>query len=201
MNAASIFAGVRGAIVVRLSQSNYTVEESSGISVCLSVTDTSNSSFIDLLFLTVGGTATGKILRSALRVKVKREAIFILPMIKSSTVFEMYKIFKCHIFSRYCSEGVDYTLIANHTLQLPPLGGSGPLPSEHCLPVFQLCEDSIPEDDENFTISLTSPNTPALMLQKNFTVHIIDDDSKKQNSTNKNIFKLYIISCIVLNIF
>ena len=73
---------------------------------------------------------------------------------------------------------MDYTLNGNHTLQPPP-GGGAPT-DEHCLPVFQLCQDDVPEDDETLTVAISSTNPLVSLLQNNFTVTIIDDDSKKQ---------------------
>ena len=101
----------------------------------------------------------------------------------------MFNVLK---LSMVISEVVDYTLNGNHTLQPPsPVNGGGlgggVGSDEHCLPVFQLCEDDIAEDNETFSISLSSPdppdspNSPVSLLHNNFTVTIIDDDSKKIN--------------------
>ena len=82
-------------------------------------------------------------------------------------------------FAAFSTEGVDYTLSSNHTLELPfpLLTGT----SEQCFPVFQLCEDDVPENNESFTISVSvPPNTPSVFQQKNFTVTIIDNDRKNQ---------------------
>lgn len=83
---------------------------------------------------------------------------------------------------RYIPEGTDYTLISNHTLQLPQqLPPGRTVTSEHCFPVFQLCEDEIPEDNENFTISVSAPHTASYIPRRNFTVTIVDDDGKKNS--------------------
>lgn len=85
------------------------------------------------------------------------------------------------------TEIADYTLNVNHTItalpptSLPSQQGQGEtITTDICLPVFQLCQDDIAEDDEDFTISFSSPDSDVTLLQNNFTVTIIDDDSKKR---------------------
>ena len=108
----------------------------------------------------------------------------------------MFNVLK---LSMVISEVVDYTLNGNHTLQPPsPVNGGGlgggVGSDEHCLPVFQLCEDDIAEDNETFSISLSSPDPPVSLLHNNFTVTIIDDDSKKSNilQNEKNLWSYYL---------
>ncbi|CAI8019496.1 hypothetical protein GBAR_LOCUS11718 [Geodia barretti] len=82
-----------------------------------------------------------------------------------------------HAVGGTATEGVDYTLSSNHTLELPfPLMTGTTIASEQCFSVFQLCEDDIPENNESFTISVSTPNTPSVFHQNNFTVTIIDND-------------------------
>ena len=86
---------------------------------------------------------------------------------------------------------MDYTLSSNHTLELPfPLMTGTTIASEQCFSVFQLCEDDIPENNESFTISVSTPNTPSVFHQNNFTVTIIDNDRK---SVYYTVITLYTI--------
>ena len=83
-------------------------------------------------------------------------------------------------------DGVDYTLTANQTIEPDDCLDNGVF-FTCCVPVFQVCDDNVPEDDENVTITVSSTSLFVYWIDSTFTIVITDDDRKRVK---------YIVACI-----
>ena len=70
-------------------------------------------------------------------------------------------------------EGSDFILTHNHTLY--PDSNTG---NVFCLLVFEVCEDSVPENNETFTLTMTTTTSHVRLMHSNLTVNIIDNDGE-----------------------
>ena len=75
-------------------------------------------------------------------------------------------------------EGSDFILNRNHTLH--PDSNTG---NVFCLLVFQVCEDSVPENNETFTLTMTTTTSHVRLMHSNLTVNIIDNDGEVISNT------------------
>lgn len=79
----------------------------------------------------------------------------------------------------YCiSEGSDFILSGNQTIWRSESGG-GDWGSEYCVQVIQLCDDEIPENNENVTIVITTTTSHVTLTEDSLTLVIIDNDCKR----------------------
>ena len=75
------------------------------------------------------------------------------------------------------TESSDYTLNSNHTL-FP--GSANWYNDYYCRQVIHVCEDNIPENDENVTIIISTTAVRVSLTRNTFTLHIIDNDGEKE---------------------
>ena len=80
---------------------------------------------------------------------------------------------KNFITKKISPEGSDFILTRNHTLH--PDSNTG---NVFCLLVFEVCEDSVPENNETFTLTMTTTTSHVRLMHSNLTVNIIDNDGE-----------------------